>query len=83
MGDSEGGLEELLEEDMEEDLEELLVEDIMAVDCFLEVMQGVLQATATLVVLGVSEHIMVEELVLVGHLTKTTTDLIKVGNFHL
>ena len=62
MGDSEG--------DLEEDMEELLVEDleeaIMAVDYFLEVTQEVLQATATLVVLGFWEGIMVEELVLEG-----------------
>ena len=94
MGDSEGGLEELLEEDMEEDLEEdleeLLAEDleeaILAADYFLEVTQEVLQATATRVVLGVSEVIMVEELVLeglVGNLTNMTTDLIKVGSFYL
>ena len=61
-----------LEEDQEEDLEELLVEDleeaIMVVDYFLEVTQ---------------EGIMVEELVLEGHLTNMTTDLIKVGSFHL
>ena len=38
----------------------------MAVDYFLEVTQEVLQATATLVVLGFWEGIMVEELVLEG-----------------
>ena len=45
-----------------------LEEAIMAVDYFLEVTQ---------------EGIMVEELVLEGHLTNMTTDLIKVGSFHL
>ena len=51
-------MEELLGEDLEE--------AIMAVDYFLEVTQEVLQATATLVVLGFWEGIMVEELVLEG-----------------
>ena len=60
MGDSEADLEELLEEDMV-DLEDL-EEAIMVVDYFLEVLQG----TATLVALGVSEGIMVEEPVLEG-----------------
>lgn len=74
MGDLEGGSEELLEEDLEgclvEDLEELSVEDlevaIMAADYFPDPTQGVLQATATLVALGVSEVTMVEEVVLEG-----------------
>ena len=66
---------------MVEDLEEA----ILVADYFLEVTQEVLQVTATQVVLGVSEVIMVEELVLeglVGNLTNMTTDLIKVGSFH-
>ena len=74
MGDLEGGSEELLEEDLEgclvEDLEELSVEDleeaIMAADYFPEATQEVLQATATLVALGVLEVTIVEVVVLEG-----------------
>ena len=63
-------MEEDLEELSVEDLEVLLVEDleeaIMAADYFQDPTQEVLQATATLVALGVLEVNMVEEVVLEG-----------------
>ena len=63
-------MEEDLEELLEGDLEVLSVEDleeaIMAADYFQDPTLEVLQATATLVALGVLEVNMVEEVVLEG-----------------